>query len=57
MPFDARLALAEGLHARLGASSNVGRLTSELAQMIVNSDAMSRGPVHLLPPERKMTLY
>jgi hypothetical protein len=57
MPFASRLALAEGLHARLGASSNVSRLTSELAQTIVNSDAMHRGPVHLLPPERKITLY
>jgi hypothetical protein len=58
LPFDTRLALAEGLHARLGASSNVGRLTSELAQMIVNSDAthIPRGPVHLLPPEREISL-
>ena len=31
---DAQLALAQGLHARLGAASPVGRLTPELAQMI-----------------------
>jgi hypothetical protein len=34
LSFDAQLALAQGLHARLGAASPVGRLTPELAQMI-----------------------
>jgi hypothetical protein len=34
LSFNAQLALAQGLHARLGAASLVGRLTPELAQMI-----------------------
>jgi hypothetical protein len=34
LSFDAQLALAQGLHARLGAASPVGRLSPELAQMI-----------------------
>ena len=50
LPFDARLALAQGLHSRLGASSDVMRLTSEIAQMVVNSDTARRTPLRLLPP-------
>jgi hypothetical protein len=34
LSFNARLALAQGLHPRLGAASLVGQLTPELAQMI-----------------------
>jgi hypothetical protein len=52
LPFDARLALAESLHPRLGVHSHLNRLTSELVQMIANSNAthVPRGPVHLLQP-------
>jgi hypothetical protein len=38
---DAQLALAQGLHARLGAASPVGRLTPELAQMIGQMSTMA----------------
>ena len=38
LPSDAKLALAQGMHARLGAASSVRHLTDELAQMIVNTD-------------------
>ena len=51
LPFDARLALAQGLHSRLGVPSPFNRLTSELVQIIANSDTerSRRATVRLLP--------
>jgi hypothetical protein len=54
LAFNSKLALLEGLHARLGASSNVRLLTDELAQMIVNSSNTTmtysrRAPTRLIP--------
>jgi hypothetical protein len=44
MPSNAQLALAQGMHARLGAASSVQLLTDELARMIVNTDTTPSHP-------------
>lgn len=43
LPFHFKLALAEGLHSRLGASSNVRLLSSDLVKLILDSDTTQQG--------------
>ena len=52
LPFDARLALAQGLHPRLGESSEVRHITDELARMILNSHTARRTNLRLRPNGR-----